>query len=135
MLGSYNGESDEFSEFGKFSESMAPKCCFVLGAWTVPGKRDCKVASFPGLLHLQFLIACSMQEWKEKTWGISSCDPWNDHQMLSRLLSPAKWYTKLILHSVLATKMGQAPAQSYTEHMKHTPATRHDSMSDKCEST
>jgi len=26
----------------------------------------------------------------------------------------------VILHSVLAAKMEQAPAESYTEHMKHT---------------
>jgi len=43
-----------------------------------------------------------------------------------------------ILQSVLATKMEQAPAESYTEHMKRTSATRHDSkrlISGKCEST
>ena len=93
MLGSYTGESDdfsEFSEFGKFSESMAPKCCFVLGAWTVPGKRDCKVASFPGLLHLQFLIACNMREQREKTWGISLHGLRHYCHMSSYLLSTAK---------------------------------------------
>ena len=35
--------------------------------------------------------------------------------------------TRPILHSALATKMGQAPTESYTERMKHTQATRHDS--------
>ena len=44
------------------------------------------VASFPGLLHLQFLIACSIQKRREKAWGISSRDPWHDRQMSSRLL-------------------------------------------------
>jgi len=41
-----------------------------------------------------------------------------------------------ILDSVLAMKMGQAPAECYTEHMKHTQAKSHDSerlQSDKCE--
>ena len=31
----------------------------------------------PKLLHLQFLIACSMQKRREKAWGISSRDPWH----------------------------------------------------------
>ena len=31
------------------------------------------------------------------------------------------------MHSALATKMGQAPTESYTERMKHTQATSHDS--------
>ena len=30
------------------------------------------VVSFPGLLWLQFLIAYSMQKWREKAWEISS---------------------------------------------------------------
>ena len=33
------------------------------------------VASFPSLLHLQFLIACSMQTRRGETWGILSRDP------------------------------------------------------------
>ena len=44
--------------------------------------------------------------------------------------------TRPILHSALATKMGQAPTESYTERMKRTQATSHDSkglLSDKCE--
>ena len=96
------------------------------------------VASFPGLLRLQFLIACSMQKRREKAWWISSRDPQHDRQMSSRLLSTAKWYTRPILHSVLATKIGQAPAESYTKHMKHTQATSHNSemlQSDRCENT
>ena len=84
------------------------------------------VASFPGLLRLQFLITCSMQKQREKAWGISSRDPRHDRQISSRLLSTAKWYTRPILHSVLATKMGQAPAESYTKRMKHTQAKSHD---------
>ena len=39
----------------------------------------------------------------------------------------SKTCTRPILHSALATKMGQAPTESYTERMKHTQATRHDS--------
>ena len=50
----------------------------------------------------------------------------------------SKTRTRPILHSALATKMGQAPTESYTERMKHTQATRHDSKglpSDKRENT
>jgi len=42
------------------------------------------------------------------------------------------------LHSMLATKMGQVPAESYTKHMKHTNARSHDSkelLNDKCANT
>ena len=39
----------------------------------------------------------------------------------------SKTCTRPILYSALATKMGQAPTESYTERMKHTQATRHDS--------
>ena len=85
------------------------------------------LASFPGLLRLQFMIACNMQKRREKAWGISSRDPRHDRQKSSRLLSTAKWYMRLILHSVLAIKMGQAPAKSYTKRMKHTQAKSHDS--------
>jgi len=35
--------------------------------------------------------------------------------------------TRLILHSVLDTKMGQVPAESYAEHTEHTQAKSHDS--------
>ena len=96
------------------------------------------LASFPGLLRLQFLIACCMQKRREKAWGISSRDLRHDHQKSSHLLSTAKWYTRPILHSVLATKMGQAPAESYTKSMKHTQAKSHDSerlQSDRRENT
>jgi len=30
------------------------------------------LASFPGLLQLQFLITCRIQKWCEKAWRISS---------------------------------------------------------------
>ena len=96
------------------------------------------LASFSGLLHLQFLIACSVQKWKEKAWGISSSDPRYNHHTSSHLLSIAKWCMRLILHSVLATKKGKAPAESYTERMEHTQAKSHDSKrlrSDKRENT
>ena len=39
----------------------------------------------------------------------------------------SKTCTRPILPSALATKMGQVPTESYTERMKHTQATRHDS--------
>ena len=44
-------------------------------------------------------------------------------------------HVRLILHSMLATKMGQVPAESYTKDMKHTNARSHDSkelLNDKC---
>ena len=44
--------------------------------------------------------------------------------------------TRLILHSVLDTKMGQVPAESYNKHTEHTQAKSHDFkwlLSDKCE--
>ena len=96
------------------------------------------LASFSGLLHLQFLIACSVQKWNEKAWGLSSSDPRYNHHTSSHLLSIAKWCMRLILHSVLATKMGQVPAESYTKCMEHPLATRQDSerlLSDKHENT
>ena len=96
------------------------------------------LASFPGLLHLQFLIACSMHKRREKARRISSRNLQHNCQMSSCLLSIAKWYTRPILHSALATKMGQAPAGSYPERINHIPAIRHDSkrlLSDKRENT
>jgi len=101
---------------------MQDRSCISLGCW-----EEVWLASFPGLLRLQFLIACSMQNRREKAWGLSSRDPRHDRQLSSRLLSTAKWYTRPILHSVLATKMGQAPAENYTKRMKHTQAKSHDS--------
>ena len=88
--------------------------------------------------QFQFFIASSMQKRREKAWGILSRDPWHDRQRSSHLLSTAKWYMRPILHSVVATKMGQVPAESYTERMKHTQAKSHDSKrlrSDKRENT
>ena len=46
-----------------------------------------ELASFPGLPHLQFLIACSMQKWRGKAWGIFSRDTRHDRYMSSRLRS------------------------------------------------
>ena len=93
-------------------------------------------ASFPGLLHLQFLIACSMQQRRGEAWEILHAIRHNVVTMLSRLISAVKSCTGPILHSVLATKMGPAPTESYTECMKDTQARSHDSkglLSDKCE--
>ena len=73
------------------------------------------LASIPGFLHLQLLITCTMQKRREKAWGISSHDPWHDCHMSSHILSTAKLCTRLILHPVLTTKMGQVPAESCTE--------------------
>jgi len=95
-------------------EASPPKVSHLTICSTLPG-----IASFPGLLQLQFLIACSMQNGGrrpgESYHTICGC------QISSHLISTAKWCTRLILHSVLATKMGQAPAESYTECMKHPP--------------
>ena len=110
-----------------------------LTSWgTVVPDKGWNVPSFPGLLRLQFLIACSMQKRREKAWGISSRDPRHDRQKSSRLLSTAKGYMRPILHSVLAIKMGQAPAESYTKRMKRTQAKSHESerlQSDRRENT
>jgi len=99
---------------------MAPQVIIFLGWPWQTTLHD--LASFPGPLRLKFLITCGMQKWREKAWGISSRDPRHGRQMLSPLLSTAKWYMRPILHSVLATKMGQVPAESYTKLMKHTQA-------------
>lgn len=44
--------------------------------------------------------------------------------MLPCLISTVKSCTRRILHSVLAMKIGQAPTECYTEHIKHTQATK-----------
>jgi len=88
-----------------------------LGSSLLPGQ---------GLLHLQFLITCSMQKWK-KTLGNLSWDLQHNSDMLLHLLSTAigKWFMKPILHSLLATKIVQVPAESYTKRMKHIQAKSH----------
>ena len=48
------------------------------------------IASFPGLPHLQFLIACSMQKRRGKAWGIFSRDTRHDCHMSSRLRSTVR---------------------------------------------
>jgi len=82
------------------------------------------------------LIACSIQK-RRKVWEF--------HHMIRSTtvtcrdyLSTAKWCMRPILRSVLGTKMGQVPAESYTECTTHTKAKSHDSKrlpSDKCENT
>ena len=62
----------------------------VISSTSDSEQSDSEMASFPGLLRLQFLIAFNMQKRREKAWGISSRDPRHDHQMSSRLLSTAK---------------------------------------------
>ena len=46
--------------------------------------------SFPGLLHLQLLITCSMQKWREKAWWILPSDPPHAHHgtLIPRLSLP-----------------------------------------------
>ena len=46
---------------------------------------------------------------------MESRDLWHDHYLSSHLLSTAKSCTRSILHSVLATKMGQVPTESYLQ--------------------
>ena len=75
---------------------------------------------------------------EEKELGILAHDPWHDRHMLPQLISTVKSCTRLILHSVLVTKMGQAtPTESYTKHytecMKHTQARSHDSEGLSCD--
>ena len=51
-------------------QSQDPRLCrtyLLLLFWKTMGEV---VASFPGLLYLQFLIACSIQNRGEKAWGI-----------------------------------------------------------------
>ena len=90
-------------------------------------EHSCFVASFPGLPHLQLLIASSMQKRMGKAWGIFSHDTRHDRHHRHASYQQSKTCTRPILHSALATKMAQAPTESYTERMKHTQATRHDS--------
>ena len=102
-------------------------------SWQLPSQHG--VASLPGLLRLQYL-----QYAKTEGEGLGNFITWSTVQpsMSSHLLSTAKWYMRPILHSVLATKMGIAPAESYTKCMKHTQAKSHDSnrlQSDMCENT
>ena len=78
---------------------------------------------------------CSLavcKKWREgEGLGNSSRDLRHNRHM-SHLLSTAKWCTRPISHSVLATKMGQVPAERFTEHMKHTQAENHDSIPKGC---
>jgi len=72
--------------------------------------------------------------------GLEHCTTWSTTfplWMSSHLLSTATvMYKTATLHSVLATKIGQALAESYTERIKHTQAKNHDCkglLSDKYE--
>jgi len=44
------------------------------------------IASFPGLLRLQFLIACSMQKRREKALGLGNFITWSAARLTSRIL-------------------------------------------------
>ena len=85
------------------------------------------LASFPGLPHLQLLIAPVCKNGRgrrgESSHVIRGTTVMHRHASYQQ----SKTCTRPILHSALATKMGQAPTESYTERMKHTQATRHDS--------
>ena len=85
------------------------------------------VASFPGLPHLQFLIACSMQKGGGRPGESSHVIRGTDVIFRHASYQQSKSSMRSILHSVLATKIGQVPTESCTKHMKHTQATRHDS--------
>jgi len=84
------------------------------------------------LLHLQFSFTCSMQKAEGEGLGNSSRDLWHNHHMSSHLLSTAKLCTRPISHSVLATKVGQVPAERFTERMEHAQAKNHDSIPKGC---
>ena len=91
-------------EQNKNSEFCAPLTSFdwnetdpnILGAssidttCTIWGLEVGTLASFIGVLYLQFLIARSMQKQREKAWEILSRDLQLDCQMLSHLLLTAK---------------------------------------------
>ena len=71
----------------------------------------------------------------EKAWGIFTHDLRHKRHMSSHIFSTVKSCTRPILCSVLATKMGQVPTESYTECVRHTQTTSHDSkwlLNDKC---
>lgn len=73
-----------------------------------------QLASFPGLSHLQLLIACHMQERRGEAWGILQHDLRHSCHvgpMSSRLFSTAKSCNETNLDSVLATMMGQVPSE------------------------
>jgi len=59
-----------------------------------------------------------MQKWREKTWGILLCDSQHSRHMSPLSSQRPLSCTRPISHSVLATKMGQAPGESFTEHIK-----------------
>ena len=59
--------------------------------------------------HLQYA------KMAEKAPGILAHGPRHDSHMLACLISTVKSCTRPTLHSVLATNMGQAPTESYTE--------------------
>jgi len=44
------------------------KCRKEVGDDNIKQFSTILLASFPGLLYLQFLITYSMQKWKEKAW-------------------------------------------------------------------
>ena len=54
------------------------------------------VDSFSGLLYLQFLITYGIQKWKQKAWGILSCDLRCDcHMSIYFLKSQVMYETNL----------------------------------------
>jgi len=90
------------------------------------------IASFPGRLH----ITWSIKKWREKAFRIVPRDPQHGYYRCHHTSQQPLSCTRLILHSVLATKIGQALAENYTECIKHTQAKSHDSkglLSDKYE--
>ena len=60
------------------------------GAFTPPINLYCPLASFPGLPHLQLLIASSMQKRRGKAWGIFSRDTRHNRHKSSRFISTVK---------------------------------------------
>ena len=76
------------------------------------------LASFPGLLHGQFLIAYSM--WWRRPGKSSHMIHGTAVNRFHASSQYAKSCKRPILDSVLAAKMGQMLVESYTKRMKPT---------------
>jgi len=88
--------------YGQVHSSTLYFCFTLMKSPCLQAQKLCctqtALALFPGLQHLHFLVAFVCK---------------------NRGRRPTKPCTRLIAHSVLATKTGQVPAESYTEPIKH----------------
>ena len=114
-----------------YKQSSKPNTCGFtscgFGSWILISSAINSVmkhiASFPGLLHLTW----SIKKWREKAFRIVPRDPQHGYYRCHHTSQQPLSCTRPILHSVLATKIGQALAESYTECIKQTQAKSHDS--------